>query len=374
MSLSDAISTELHIREQIKEVFFEFVEFFSTQPWLAIFIVILSTFIAERLIQYILKGSLKLAEKTKMKSDDLLIEKTIKPARNYVVLAGSFLTVMILSFSKELEGVENALMVILKVATVINTVWFVNGISNVMLEGFFRHASRKYEHLDNKALPIIQQSLKVFFYVVGVLYLLRSLGYSITGVLTGLGIGGLAVAMAAKDTLSNFFGTLAIFTDQPYRIGDWIIVNGHEGVVEEVGFRSTRIRTFAKTLITVPNSTISTAAVNNYSRMPKRRVKMTIGVTYSTTRTQMEELVDAIRYYLKNHEKVNQEYLLVNFTGFGDSALEIFLYYFTSSTVWEEFLDTKQEINLAIMAMMEERGIEFAFPTQTVHLASEKED
>jgi MscS family membrane protein len=164
------------------------------------------------------------------------------------------------------------------------------------------------------------------------------------------------------------FGSLTIFTDRPFQIGDWIKMSGIEGVVEDVGFRSTRIRTFAKTLITVPNSKIANEAIENMNARPKRRIKMTIGVTYDTNANQMEQALDSIREILRTHPGVDQAYWLVYFTDFGSSSLDIFLYYFSASTVWAQYLEVRQKVNLAIMRKLEELGLEFAFPSQTVYL------
>ncbi len=203
------------------------------------------------------------------------------------------------------------------------------------------------------------------------MYVIQALGYSISGVVAGLGIGGLAVAMAAKDTLANFFGSIMILSDRPFRVGDWIRADQNEGVVEEIGFRSTRIRTFPKTLITVPNSIIANTAIDNFSRMPKRRVNMTVGVTYRTTADQMERLVSGIESILKNHEGVDKEFMLVNFTDFGSSSLDVLVYYFTATVLWADHLRIRQEVNLLIMRLVDGMGLAVAFPTRTVHLVNE---
>ena len=216
------------------------------------------------------------------------------------------------------------------------------------------------------------RAMRIFIVIVGSLTVLATIGVNVTGLIGGLAVGGIAISMAATDTVANFIGTFNILTDKPYKVGDWISVGSEiDGTVEEIGFRSTKVRTFGKTLLTVPNGSINKANINNWSRMPKRRVKMTIGVTYDTTPAQMRQLLERIKTLLREDEGVDQEYMLVQFTDFGPSSLDIFLYYFTKSTVWEEYLDVRQRMNLKIMDALEEMKLEFAFPTQTIHLAAE---
>jgi MscS family membrane protein len=194
----------------------------------------------------------------------------------------------------------------------------------------------------------------------------------VTGVLASLGIGGLAFALAAKDTVSNIFGSLMIIFDRPFHIGDWIKAGDMEGTVEEIGFRSTKIRTFAKTLISVPNNVIANMALDNFSRMPKRRIKLNVGVTYESTTAQMREAVEKIRVLLKNHPAIDQDFFLVNFTDFGASSLDIMVYCFTTTTVWGDYLDAREDVCLKIMETLEDLGLEIAFPCTTVYLRNDE--
>jgi MscS family membrane protein len=167
------------------------------------------------------------------------------------------------------------------------------------------------------------------------------------------------------------FGSVTIFTDRPFQVGDWIKASGVEGYVEDVGFRSTRIRTFDKTLVSVPNSKLAGNTIENMDARPVRRVKMTVGVTYETKSDQMRKAVEAVREILRSHQGIWQDYWLVYFTDFGASSLDIFIYYFTKSKVWAEYLEVRQDVNLKIMSKLEEMGLEIAFPSQTVYLKKE---
>jgi MscS family membrane protein len=197
---------------------------------------------------------------------------------------------------------------------------------------------------------------------------IQNLGYSVSSLLAGLGIGGLAVALAAQESLGNFFGSISIIADRPFKVGDWIQVGDRvDGDVEEIGLRSTRVRTWSKSQLTIPNKVMAGEIIENWSRMPKRRVKQIVGVTYETKPEDMGALVEDIRELLRADEDVHQEFILVNFTDFGASSLDILVYYFTKTTKWLEHMDVRQRINLKIMKAVNARGLSIAFPTRTVY-------
>ena len=235
-------------------------------------------------------------------------------------------------------------------------------------------AAKTDSKLDDQVVPLLRKALKIFLAVLAFILVAQNLGYSVSGLLAGLGIGGLALAMAAKDTLANLFGSLMILIDRPFHVGDWITFPGGDGVVEEVGLRSTRVRTFAKTVVSIPNQALANATVENHSLMPKRRIKFTLGVTYESTVDQVRDAGRrASRTTCKGNPDIDQEFMLVKFTEFNDSSLDIFVYCFTVTTDWTQHLSVRQDVNLKIMEMVEEMGMSIAFPTQTVHLVDESE-
>lgn len=224
--------------------------------------------------------------------------------------------------------------------------------------------------VDVPVIPLLRKSLKIFVGVVGGLLVVQHMGFPIASLLGGLGIGGLAVALAAQDTLANVFGSVIVFTDRPFKVGDWVKIGDVDGDVESIGFRSTRIRTWPKSLVTIPNKEIANSRIENWSAMPKRRVKFTLMIYDDVTADQVDALVDGIREILRTHPGVNQEYVLVNFTDIAPEGLGIFLYYFTSSTVWAVHMQVRQEVNLEIMRLMERLGISLALPNTRVHLGT----
>jgi len=306
--------------------------------------------------------------RTKTPLDDLLLGAAEKPASWLILILGivaslHYLNPPIASFP--LIDIADKTGRILAIAL---AAWFVWRLIDGLGAYFMARAEQTESTLDNQLVPFIVKSLKLFLILTFFLVLAQNMGYSISGLIASLGIGGLAVAMAAKDSISNIFGSIMILVDRPFTVGDWIKTKEFEGVVEEIGFRSTRIRTFAKTLVNVPNSQLANMVIDNIDAMPKRRVKMRIGITYSTSPAMMQKAIQAIESILKNHAGVDQDYSLVKFDEFEDSSLSIFLYYFTKSTVWGEYLQVRQEINLEIMQALEALGLEFAFPSRSLYL------
>jgi len=266
---------------------------------------------------------------------------------------------------------RNPADIVFRVLTVLVVTWTVFRIVDALGVFLQELTSRTESKLDDQVVPLVRKATKTFIGVLAFILVAQNLGYSVSGLLAGLGIGGLALAMAAKDTLANLFGSIMILVDRPFHAGDWITFDGGDGVVEEIGLRSTRVRTFAKTVVSVPNQALANATVENHSVMPKRRIKFTLGVTYDSTVDQMQELVRRIEAYLRANPDIDQEFMLVKFTEFGASSLDVFVYCFTVTTDWTRHLTVRQEVNLALMALVEEMGMSVAFPTRTVHLVED---
>ncbi len=210
--------------------------------------------------------------------------------------------------------------------------------------------------------------------ITAALIAMQMLGYSISGVLAFGGIGGLAVGFAAKDLLANFFGGLMIYLDRPFSVGDWVRSPDQEieGTVEDIGWRLTRIRTFDKRPLYIPNSIFNTISVENPSRMLNRRIYETIGVRYADG-NKLAEIVAQVRAMLEDHEEIDHaQTLIVNFNRFGASSLEFFVYTFTKTVAWIHYHEVKQDVLFRIAAIIEQHGAEVAFPTSTIHLVPEE--
>jgi len=221
--------------------------------------------------------------------------------------------------------------------------------------------------LDEQFFPLLRDIAKFVILLLVIIAVVQGWGYSATGILAGVGIGGLALAFAAQDTVANIFGSLVIYSDRPYQVGDWIKIGDVEGTVEEVGIRSTRVRTFDKTLVLVPNKAVANENIQNFSAMPVRRIKLYLGLSYESSAEQIDAVVKASRQLLAEHPGISQEYWLVNFTEMGAYSLDILICCFTTTTVWAEYMDVRQELLLKIIGICNAHGVEIAFPTQTLY-------
>ena len=217
-------------------------------------------------------------------------------------------------------------------------------------------------------MKLTRKFVKIIIAAISVIFFLDLWGYNVNGLIASLGLVGMAVALAAQDTTKNIFGALMIFADTPFKVGDWIETPDVEGNIEEIGMRSTKVRTFADAVVSVPNGVVANSLITNWSSMTKRRVKMTLGLTYSTTPSQLQKILEQMRDLLKNDPDIDQKTIFVNFTDYNDSSLGIFCYFFTKATVWGEYLSVRERINLEFMKIVQDNGASFAFPSRSVYI------
>ena len=255
--------------------------------------------------------------------------------------------------------------VILSVGMVLLAVRWIEVASKVFLE----RASSTQSRLDDQIVPLLTRLAKVVVAALGVVFVLHNVGVDVGSIIAGLGIGGIALALGAQQTIANLFGGVTLFLDRPFHIGDWVIVDGKiEGTVEEIGFRSTRIRTFETSLITVPNQLVATTRIDNMGERRFRRLKFTVGLTYDTPAALVQAMVEGIRAILAAHPQVRQDAYEVHFRAMSASSLDILVYGFLDVPGWHEELVARSEVLLQIKLLAEQLGVDFAFPTQSVWL------
>lgn len=332
---------------------------------IAIIIVIASLGLRQFFVRVVLKLVRKLTAKTKNEFDDQLVSAFEKPAGFLFVIVGIYLATEMLGLPPDAQRFTNHLV---RSLIAFSVFWAAYRASDT-LTGFLNEFAKKTDTvLDDVLLPFLRNGLKVIIVILGTIVIVQEWEYDVAGLLAGLGLGGLAFALAAKDTAANLFGSIMIMVDRPFMIGDWIMTPHVEGTVEEIGFRSTRMRTFAQALVTIPNALMSTDPITNWSRMGKRRITFRLGVTYSTNAQKMGECLRRLREMLESHPEVHPQTVFVYFERFGDSALEIFLYFFTQTTNWQKFLEVQEDINLKIMSILEELDIAVAFPSRSIYI------
>jgi MscS family membrane protein len=224
---------------------------------------------------------------------------------------------------------------------------------------------------DEQLFPIVRKTFKVFIIVVALLVTLDNIGVNVTAAIASLSIGGLAVGLAAQDTLANLFGAISVFVDKPFRVGDRIVLDNVDGVVESIGLRSTRVRNLDGHLITVPNKTMGNATITNITRRPNIRTLMNISVTYDTPAEKVQRAVDVLNEIYKNHPMTQDVW--ISFNKFADASLNIFIIHWWGGTVYKEYLAGMQEMNLTIKRRFDEANISFAFPTQTLYIKQDSD-
>jgi len=340
--------------------------------YVAAFLFVLLALVIKVIVTHLLKKlSAPPAEGEKPRFNHLIISAAMKPLSWLILLGGLSGAVAVLSLPAE-PDIGGTVYGILRVLLLSDFIWFLFRLVDVVVVYLSRLAARTESKLDDQLVPMLSKALKVTLLAVCFIWVLQLLGYNVSSLIAGLGIGGLAVALALQDTLSNFFGSIFVFLDKPFAPGDWIKVAGVEGVVEEIGFRSTRIRSWPATVISIPNKTVAGSIIDNWSTMPRRRVYQNIAVTYGSTPAQMEEAIKMIHDLIANDEDVASAAThLVRFNDFTESGLSIMLYYFTKSTGWDAHLASRERINLSVMRILEKLGMKLAVPARTVTLTAE---
>ena len=306
----------------------------------------------------------KLTARTKTQLDDLLLGLLNGPVKviSFVILLNIGLDIF--SWPKL---IGELLSKGLKIVVAASLTYVALKVVDLLLGYWHRRAaSPEDEQFNRQLFPLLRKSLKVFIIVVAALVTSQNLGLNITGLIASLSIGGLALGLAAQDTLANLFGAVAVFVDKPFHVGDAIKLDSVEGTVEAIGFRSTRVRNLDGHLVTIPNKTVGNATIINIARRPNIRTVMNIGITCDTPAAKVKRALQILKEVYKNHPKTFD--CLVNFNKFADSALNIQVVHWWNSTDAKEQLDGLEQMNLTLKERFDAEGINFAFPSQTLYV------
>jgi MscS family membrane protein len=332
---------------------------------LAVSLFLFILFIRPLLIKTLIMLVRKITTKTKTVYDDRIVVNLEKPLKFTFLTLGLYVLVSLLYLNSK------SINLILASMAVYSLFWILNAILDGIKGAIYAALAKVSKDLSHELAKFIIRVIKIVLWVVGASSILTLWGINVTALIASLGIGGLAFALAAKDTAANLFGSIAIMVDKSIKVDDWVKVDSVEGIVEDIGMRTTKIRTFYKSLVAIPNSIVANSNIENFSRRDIRRIKMRIGLTYDTTNEQIELIVKDIKSMLKSHSGIEQsETLMVNFDNFGDSAQEIFIYTFTNSANWQVYLDIREDINYKISKIVAKHGSGFAFPSQSIYVES----
>jgi len=348
-------------------------DFFSRQfyyntvgDWAIALLIILGVYVVSKLAYWVFGNIIKkITARTETKLDDLLVDMLEKPIILGITVSGLWYGIHWLNFPDTInEWVNKGFFLVIALAVT----WVIARVVDALIKEYLVPLADKTESdVDDHLIPIVQKGLRYVIWSLGIIVALNNAGYNVGALLAGLGIGGLALAMAAKDTVANVFGGITIFTDKPFKIKDRIVINGFDGNVEEIGIRSTKLRTLDGRIVTIPNSKFTEGFVENITSEPSRKIKLNIGLVYDTTAEQIEKAIELLSEIVKNNPSVEAEFN-TSFNNFGDFSLGIlFIYYIKKG---EDIFNVQTAMNLEIKRKFKENKLEMAFPTQTIYTKS----
>lgn len=352
--------------------FEQWTQLLQTQHWIfQVFAVVLVALTIDLIQRRSLKRLLIRAEnRTENLWDDAILRALQRPITLLIWVTGIAFSARIAQ-QEAPAAIFDAITPLRDIGVVSALTWFLIRLSKEGQQAYIEGRKRKKGEIDESMINSINTLLRTSIFITSALVMMQTLGYSISGVLAFGGLSGVVVGFAAKDLLANLFGGLMIHLDRPFTIGDWIRSPDQdiEGTVEQVGWRLTKVRTFDKRPLYIPNATFSSISVENPQRMTHRRIKETIGIRYEDG-DKMETIINRVRTMLVNHPDIDStQTLIVNFNSFAPSSLDFFIYTFTRTTNWIRFHEIKQDVLLKVMQIIEEADAEIAFPTSTLHLA-----
>lgn len=336
--------------------------------WVILFLSIFVGLLLKKSTKFILRFILKFTNRDMLRWQNKSLAAIERPSGTIVASAFWLFALYIFQFEGRTLSI---LTVAVQVIFSISIVWACYRLTDVFSEFIQEVADKTSTPLDDHLVPLASKSMRIFVIIFGSLITFQGLGFNVMSVLAGLGLGGLAFALAAKDACANLFGSIMILLDRPFAIGDWIVAGDVEGTVEEIGFRSTRIRTFYSSSISVPNSSLANANIDNMGVRHYRRMKADLGITYDTPPDKVEAFTEGIKNIIRANPYTRKDYFHVCFTQYGDFSLNIMVYLFLTSKDWSDELKEKQNLLLEILRLAKKLGVEFAFPTQTLHMVKE---
>ncbi len=335
----------------------------SILKWIISFVIAIISIGLSRVIYLFIKNVLKKrAEKSEGKLDDIIIESLEKPVVFGIMIAGIWYSSLQLELPQRLTHIGSKIYYVLIIFLL---TWFIIKVVDAVIDEYMAPVFNKGESsLNSEMTPIIRKTVKTCIWVISGMIALKNAGYDVGALLAGLGIGGLAFALAAQDTISNMFGGVTVFTDKQFKIGDRIKVTGIDGFVREIGIRSSRIQTLEGRIVTLPNSVFAKNAVENISSEPNRKIVLNLGLVYKTTHEEIEKSMKILKEIVYKENTTENE-CVVFFTNFGAYSLDIQLVYYIRKEA--DIAETQSKINLEILRLFNENNIEFAYPTQTIY-------
>ncbi len=333
----------------------------TVETWLYAFFFAFGSIILGKMLYWVIQKTLKsYAEKTTNNFDFLFVDMMEEPLSFAIVLFGFWFAFDILTLSEDVRKFVDSIFYF---AVIFNIAWFTTRFFDAVVEKYIVPKVKDSEtDLDDVLLPIVRKTIKISIWAMTIIIGVDNAGYNVTTMITGLGLGGLVFALAAKDAVSNLFGGFVIFSDKPFGLNERIIIDDYEGFVREIGLRSTRLETLDGRMVTVPNSAVTDNAVLNISRERGRRVKFYLGLTYDTSADRIQEAKDILKAIVQENEHTQD--CVVAFDSFGDFSLNIMMLYWVKKG--SPIVATQDMVNMEILRRFNEAKLDFAFPTQSL--------
>ena len=331
--------------------------------WIGIFLILLAGIVIQWLLQVTFKKTI--AKKLDLHKGN----ETPRKFMSITILSVSLCWYLLFPFL----GIDKEVVTILTnaaaIMSMVSALFVVSRILDFSKEILMNKAEATENKVDDVLIPIFHKLIKLAIYIVGIVLIASNIGINVTSALAGIGLAGMAFALAAKDTVENIFGSITVLLDKPFEVGDWVVINGTEGTVEQIGLRSTRVRTFYCSQVNVPNSTLISATVDNYGRRNYRRIKTLLSLTYDTPPDKIEAFCEGVRELIRNHPHTRKDSYHVYFNQFNTASLDVLLYCFLDTNDWAIELRERQRLFVDIIRLAGRLEVEFAFPTQTLHMA-----
>ncbi|GAB2573753.1 mechanosensitive ion channel family protein [Gracilibacillus alcaliphilus] len=336
---------------------------------ISIAIILIAVLFRKIFIKYVFYLFIRLTNNKKTEFLNTALKAFETPLRFLFVFLGIYIAMAYFPFINQKGELVSKF---LSVSIIITITWWLCNLSSSSSYFFKKLGDTLNFEVDQILLPFLSKAVRFVIIAISLTIIAQEFGYDVSGFIAGLGLGGLAFALAAQEVIKNLFGGVVIITEKPFSIGDWIMTPSIEGTVEDINFRSTIIRTFEDSLVTIPNSTLSNEPITNWSQMNKRRISFDLRLTYDTTREELDRVLKSIESYLEQNEAIHPETIFVKFNEYGESSIDVMLYFFTKTTVWEEHLNVKEEVNFKILEILEQANVSIAYPARSVYMNEPK--
>ncbi len=359
-------------RDMVPDFLKERALFLEHWQWIGIASLLLSAWLLQRIVGFFIRAIAVAWMRRRAKGNQTQDAiRALSGALGYFAAAG---IIALLYRYLELDSTGEKIMVIIsKLIASVGLMLVAFRLADLIGARLRDAAMKTDSRLDDQLAPMLERSLKVLITIGAFLFVLDNLDVDIVSFLAGLGVVGIGVGLAAKDTFANFFGSLTVFADKPFQVGDWIVVGAVEGTVEEIGFRTTRIRTFYNSVVALPNSKLVDSAIDNMGARRWRRYVTRLGLLYSTRATEIEAFCEGVRQIVAANDRMRQDYYQVFLNDFGDSGLQVLVYVFFDVPDWTAELRARQDFMLEVIRLAEHLGVGFAYPTTSIQIDSTPE-